>query len=159
MTHVYLALGSNVGDSQQYLADTTTLLGQRITDLASAPLYRSRAVGYTDQADFLNTVVFGGTELSPQELLRFIKEIEKQVGRIKRFRWGPREVDIDIIFYGDQIIDQPKLHIPHVSFAQRDFVLKPLCDLDPKLVDPRSGKTVTELYAQLPESHQAIYPD
>src|SRR5207253_47825 len=104
MTEVYLALGSNVGDSQAYITKAVKLLGSDIKNIRQAPIYRSKAVGYTDQPDFLNTAIQGRTALSPQELFKFIKEIEQRIGRIERFRWGPREIDIDIILYDNQIL-------------------------------------------------------
>ena len=154
---VYLALGSNVGDSKKYLAQAVTLLQKSVTNIVSAPLYTSQAVGYTDQAPFLNTVIKGNTQLTPHQLLKFVKKVEKDVGRIERFRWGPREVDIDIIFYDDTMLDEPGLQIPHPRFAERDFVLTPLCDLQPELIDPISKQTVQELYKRLPKSALSIY--
>ncbi len=148
---VYLALGSNVGDSHAHIKEAIELLaGGVIEDIKRAPLYTSKAVGYTDQPDFLNTAISGRTELQPLELLRAIKQIERRVGRIQRFRWGPREIDIDIIFYGDTLLDTPDLVIPHPRFAERGFVVQPLVDLEPTLADPQSGQTVAELLARLP---------
>lgn len=150
MSHkIYLALGSNVGNSKANIEMAIKLLGEQVAHTTSAKIYTSKAVGYTDQPDFLNTVLSGDTELTPQELLAFIKQVEKKVGRIERFRWGPREVDIDIIFYDSEVINSPGLHIPHPRFAERDFVLKPLCDLNADFVDPLSKKKVSELYDQL----------
>lgn len=149
MTTVYLALGSNVGDSEAFIAKAVELLGAKLSDIELAPLYRSKAVGYTDQPDFVNTALSGKTDLEPEALLAFVKNIEKQIGRVERFRWGPREIDIDIIFYGNQVIDASALTIPHPRFRERDFVLKPLCDLDPAATDPASGQTMAELLALL----------
>lgn len=153
---VFLALGSNVGKSQQYIQKGIQLLAEKIREIKSTQVYTSKAVGYTDQPDFLNTVIMGETDLSPQDLLKFIKGIEKKVGRVERFRWGPREIDIDIIFYGKEIVNKPGLHIPHPRFSERDFVLKPLCDLDPDFIDPVSKQTIKELYTQLPASKHSI---
>ena len=156
MTKVFLAIGSNVGDSRQNIQKAVGLLREKVHEIKRAPIYTSKAVGYTDQPDFLNTVVAGETELEPKELLKFIKDIEKKVGRVKRFRWGPREIDIDIIFYGDAIVDEPGLNIPHARFVERDFVLRPLCDLEPDFTDPVSQKTIVQLYAQLPKNTYSI---
>jgi len=136
MTTVYLALGSNVGDSKKHLERAKDYLSEKIHGITSAPTYRTKAVGYTDQKDFLNTVVQGETELSPRELLNFTQETEQKVGRVKRFRWGPREIDIDIIFYGDLMFNEKGLTIPHARFRERDFVLRPLCDLSSSFLDP-----------------------
>ncbi|HUD10633.1 MAG TPA: 2-amino-4-hydroxy-6-hydroxymethyldihydropteridine diphosphokinase [Candidatus Saccharimonadales bacterium] len=156
MTTVYLALGSNVGDSAQYIAKSLDLLESTLNDIQHAPLYTSKAVGYTNQADFFNTAISGQTELSPQALLHVINEVEQQVGRVKRFRWGPREIDIDIIFYGNRTLQSENLTIPHPSFRERDFVLQPLVDLNSKMVDPVSHKTVKQLLSELAPSQLSI---
>lgn len=158
MPTICLALGSNVGDSSRHIVQAVELLQQRVAHVRQAPIYASKAVGYTDQPDFLNTAVTGETELSPDELLDFVKDIERQVGRIWRFRWGPREIDIDVIFYGDLVHETERLTIPHPRFAERDFVLRPLCDLNPYQVDPQSGQTVKALLDGLPPTHLSIVP-
>lgn len=156
MAVVYLALGSNVGVGDRQFDKAIKSLREHLTDIEQAPRYSSKAVGFTDQPDFLNTVIRAQTDLSPKELLAFTQMVEQKVGRIRRFHWGPREIDIDIIFYDNRIIDDPGLSIPHPRFAERDFVLKPLNDLNPELVDPISKLTVRELYAKLPKNSRAI---
>ncbi|HVS58388.1 MAG TPA: 2-amino-4-hydroxy-6-hydroxymethyldihydropteridine diphosphokinase [Candidatus Saccharimonadales bacterium] len=159
MITVYLALGSNVGDSARYIAKAVELLAAQVHDIEQAPLYVSHAVGYTDQPDFVNTALRGQTNLSPQELLTFVKDIEQHVGRIFRFRWGPREIDIDIILYGDKVVAKENLTIPHARFRERDFVLKPLCDLDPNVKDPITRKTAAELLQAIPAAEQSLAGD
>jgi len=156
MTTVYLALGANIGDSRQSLQAAITLLASILDNLRQAPVYCSKAVGYTDQPDFFNTAVSGQTYLPPQELLKKVKKIEQSVGRTPTFRWGPREIDIDIIFYGNQTLKTGDLIIPHPHFAERDFVLKPLSDLDPDLIDPISGQTVSQLLKNVPENQKSL---
>jgi 2-amino-4-hydroxy-6-hydroxymethyldihydropteridine diphosphokinase len=156
MNTVYLALGANVGDSQQNIKKAIKLLSEEMEDIKIAPLYLSRAVGYTNQSDFINTAISGKTNLSPENLLEFIGKVEKQIGRIRRFRWGPREIDIDIIFYGEEIIKAEGLTVPHPSFTDRDFVLIPLLDLDDSLVDPVSMKPLKHLKAELIPSQVSI---
>lgn len=156
MALIYLALGSNVGDSRAHIEKAVGLLGGSVSNITCAPIYRSKAVGYTDQADFFNTAVCGETNVTPTELLRFVKDVESRVGRIQRFRWGPREVDIDIIFYDQQIVNGPMLTIPHALFRERDFVLRPICDLAPELVDPVSGLSVKQLLDRLQENDLSI---
>jgi 2-amino-4-hydroxy-6-hydroxymethyldihydropteridine diphosphokinase len=156
MTIVYLALGSNVGNSNKYIDDSITLLKDNLVDLVEAPRYKTKAVGYTNQDDFINTAIMAHTDLNPHELLVFIKNIEKKLGRIERFRWGPREIDIDIIFYNNSIIKDSNLSIPHPRFAQRDFVLRPLLDLSPNFVDPKSRKTIKQLFSGLPTAKTSI---
>lgn len=142
MTEVYLALGANVGDRQANIEQAVELLGEKIQHIKVASLMETKAVGYTDQPDFLNTVVSGETDLNPEELLKYIKNIEQQVGRVKTFRWGPREIDIDIIFYGDQTYKSEHLTIPHPEYQNRDFVLKPLVELNSDLKDPSTDKPI-----------------
>ena len=145
MTTVYLALGSNVGDSSAHIKKAVGLLAEAVKDIKQAPVYRSKPVGHTDQPDFLNTAVCGRTNLEPDELLVFLQGVEAKVGRTQTFRHGPREIDVDIIFYGDLRLETPALTVPHPAFRDRDFVLQPLCDLDPELVDPSTGRTVSQL--------------
>ena len=156
MTTVYLGLGSNLGDSGANLSQAIQLLSTSIKQIKQAPVYISKAVGYSDQPDFWNTAIGGETDLSPTELLDFTQQIEQQVGRIASFHWGPREIDIDIIFYGDQVIETDKLIIPHSHFATRDFVLQPLLDLNPQLTDPLRGTTVSQLLDQLEPNQRSI---
>jgi 2-amino-4-hydroxy-6-hydroxymethyldihydropteridine diphosphokinase len=156
MTHIFLALGANVGDKKEHIEKAIELLSQKVSNIMCAPLYESKAVGFTDQDNFVNTVVSGDTELPPKELLQFVKGIEQTIGRIYRFRWGPREIDIDIIFYGDMVFHDDGLEIPHPRMQERDFVLKPLCDLDDTVMHPVLKKTARELYDALPKSELAI---
>lgn len=156
MAKVYLALGSNVGNGDAQFDAAIGLLADKLENIKQAKRYTSKAFGFTDQPDFLNTALEAETNLQPLELLSFVKDVEARVGRIKRFRWGPREIDIDIVFYGDEIVNEPNLQIPHVSFNERDFVLKPLCDLTPSLSDPKSHKTIQQIYDDLPESAKNI---
>lgn len=156
MAIIYLALGSNVGIGEKQFDLAIKFLAEKLTNIKESPRYSSKAVGFVDQPDFLNSVIWAQTTLSPPDLLQFTQLAEKSVGRIRRFHWGPREIDIDIIFYDDQIIDKPDLAIPHPRFAEREFVLKPLCDLNPDLIDPVSKKAVRDLYDQLPNSHRSI---
>src|SRR3989344_1119258 len=151
---IVLALGSNVGDRKKNILDAIEMLKKKISSIDTAPIYETKPVGYTDQADFLNTAIKGETLLSPGELLSYVKEIEKKVGRVDRFRWGPREIDIDIIFYGDRIHDGEGLTIPHPMMHERDFVLRPISDLDADFKHPILGKTIREMLADLLESSE-----
>ncbi|MGH7195046.1 MAG: 2-amino-4-hydroxy-6-hydroxymethyldihydropteridine diphosphokinase [Candidatus Saccharimonadales bacterium] len=156
MATVYLALGSNIGDSREYIKSAVKALGKQVRDIEQAPVYRTRAVGYTEQPEFLNTVIRGKTDLEPRELLKFVKDVEKEVGRVWTFRFGPRQIDVDIIFYDDLVMKTRDLTIPHAALIGRDFVLKPLVDLDPKLKDPASGQTVTQLLAKFKPQNKAV---
>lgn len=145
MNEVYLGLGSNVGDRLLNLNKAIELLSEKIQILKKSKIYISKAVGYTDQPDFHNMVLYGKTDLSPEELFNFIKDVEKNVGRVYRFHWGPREIDIDILFYNDLVYKSDKLNIPHPRLHERDFVLLPLIELNPKLFHPVLNKRVSDL--------------
>jgi len=157
MNHsVFLALGSNVGNSAEFLNKAVQILSQNIEGIEQAPRYTTKAVGYTDQDDFLNTVVHGQTSLSPQELLKFVKVTEREVGRISRFRWGPREIDIDILLYDDLVLSEENLSVPHLRLNERDFALRPLVDLAPDLVDPRTREKFAQILKNLPIENRSI---
>jgi 2-amino-4-hydroxy-6-hydroxymethyldihydropteridine diphosphokinase len=145
MNEVYLGLGSNLGDRLLNLNKAIELLSEKIQILKKSKIYISKAVGYTDQPDFYNTVLYGKTDLSPEELFNFIKDVEKNAGRVYRFHWGPREIDIDILFYNDLVYKSDKLNIPHPRLHERDFVLLPLIELNPKLFHPVLNKRVSDL--------------
>jgi 2-amino-4-hydroxy-6-hydroxymethyldihydropteridine diphosphokinase len=156
MHTIFLALGSNVGKKKSQLVHAIELLQSHVHNLVQGGWYETKAVGYTDQDNFLNTVIKGQTELTPAELLVFVKDIEQNVGRIHRFRWGPREIDIDILFYDDLIYADTTLTIPHPLLHERDFVLAPLLDITETLVHPVLKKTISELFDDLPEESKSI---
>jgi 2-amino-4-hydroxy-6-hydroxymethyldihydropteridine diphosphokinase len=152
MADIYLALGSNLDDSKANINTAMELLNQYIENIVRAPFYTSKAIGYTRQPDFINTAIKGSTVLEPLELLKCIKLVEKKVGRIDRFRWGPREIDIDIIFYDNIVINSESLTIPHPQYLKRDFVLKPISDIAPDLIDPISRKPIISILNKLDPS-------
>ncbi len=135
MVKIYLALGSNVGDRKKNIKKAIDLLSKEIKDVKVASLYETEPVGYINQPKFINTALEGYTNLSPDELLKFCQDVEKKVGRIYRFKWGPREIDIDILLYGNFKIDKPNLKIPHPLMLERDFVMKPLKELNPNITE------------------------
>ncbi|MFI5270727.1 MAG: 2-amino-4-hydroxy-6-hydroxymethyldihydropteridine diphosphokinase [Candidatus Saccharimonadales bacterium] len=156
METVYIALGSNVGDSVKNIGLAIEYLAPHLKDIQTAKLYKSKPVGYVDQPNFINTAIKAMTELSPSKLLEYTKEVEVKTGRVKRFHWGPREIDIDIIFYGNRTINLEDLIIPHPRFAERDFVLKPLLDLDNSLVDPTTNEPLSLLLENIKEENRSI---
>ena len=128
---VLLSIGSNMGDREANIAFAEDRLSAcpGIRDLKKASLYETDPVGYTDQPDFLNTCVSFYTELSPESLLDLTSGIENDCKRVRTVRWGPRTLDIDIIFYGDEQIDTPRLTIPHPRWQERAFVIVPAKEL------------------------------
>ena len=140
---VLLSIGSNIGDREANIAfaEERLLACPYIRDLKKASLYETEPVGYTDQPDFLNTCVSFFTSLSPEALLDLTSGIENDCKRVRTVRWGPRTLDIDIIFYGNEKIDTPRLTIPHPRWKERAFVIVPakeLMELD-VLVPEESG--------------------
>ena len=150
---VFLGLGSNVGDRQGHIDQAVDRLdtGHQIrVDLISS-IIKTNPIGWTDQPQFLNGVVKIETALSPFELLQTIKRIEIQIGRKKRRRWGPREIDLDILIYGDLVLGHPQLTIPHPEMIHRRFVLEPFSEIQPDFVHPTQNRTIRQLLLQLPD--------
>ena len=144
---VIIALGSNMGDREGYLNGAVEKLNavrgcrvKKVSDFIETPPY-----GVTDQADFLNGCLEMETLMYPHELLDELHRIEKEAGRERIVRWGPRTLDLDIIFYDDMILQDDDLCIPHVEMHKREFVLKPLCGIAPYKRHPVTGKTVKEM--------------
>ena len=150
----YIALGSNMGNREKYLNDTVKALnilyGCSVKKVSS--FLETAPYGMTDQDDFLNACLELRTLLPPDELLEELHRIEKEAGRERVIHWGPRTLDLDIIFYDDLIIEDPILCIPHVEMHKRKFVLEPLCEIAPYKRHPVYGKTVWELNMDLSES-------
>jgi len=146
---VYLSLGSNLGDRKANLKAAAAALAPIVGVLRASRIYQTAPWGYLDQPDFLNQVLECETELAPLELLAHLKRIEKTLGRQPGVRYGPRLIDLDILFYDQLVVDLPELTIPHPRAAERAFVLVPLADLAPGLVHPVLMKTAAELLAAL----------
>lgn len=148
MTTAYLGLGANLGDRLANLrAGLDALAGPDLHLLRVSPVYETEPMDLRDQPWFLNLVAEIETVLSPRELLARTQQIERQLGRRHTVPKGPRTLDIDILFYGSITADEPGLTIPHPRLHQRRFVLAPLADLVPELLDPRTGRTVRALLA------------
>ena len=146
---IYLALGSNLGDRMSNLASAVERLSRKITIKKISSVYETEPVYYKEQPLYLNAVLSAVTELAPFELLRFVKSIESDLGRQPSFRNAPRTIDIDILFYGDRVVQIEELTIPHLGIAGRAFVLVPLAEIAPKLVHPVLQKKVSELLAMV----------
>ncbi|HJR78955.1 MAG TPA: 2-amino-4-hydroxy-6-hydroxymethyldihydropteridine diphosphokinase [Anaerolineales bacterium] len=144
---VYLALGSNLGNRLGNLKRTMAALPPQMEVKAKSHVYETPPWGYEDQPKFLNQVIQVKTYLAPEALLKHIKRLEVMLGRKASFQYGPRLIDIDILFYDDLVMDTPSLVIPHPRLQERGFVLLPLMDIAPDLVHPVLKKSVKELLA------------
>jgi 2-amino-4-hydroxy-6-hydroxymethyldihydropteridine diphosphokinase len=143
-TTVWLGLGTNLGDPGRNLAAALRGLSEAGVIEAVSSVWASEPVGYRNQPGFWNLAIRLRTGLSATALLTATKRIEADVGRRPTFPQGPRIIDIDILLYGSMVIDEPDLQVPHPRMLKRGFVLRPLLELDPDLVDPRSGERLKE---------------
>jgi 2-amino-4-hydroxy-6-hydroxymethyldihydropteridine diphosphokinase len=142
---LFLGLGSNLGDRQANLRGAVEALANFMAVEAISPLYQTAPWGMEAQPDFLNLCLVAATSLEPISLLTAVKKIETQLGRQPAARWGPRLIDIDILFYGDLVLSREGLTIPHPQLHQRAFVLAPLADLTPDLRHPQTDLTIAQM--------------
>ena len=149
MQAIYLGLGTNLGDRAANLQAAVIGLAKELVITAVSPLYQTAPWGVTDQPDFINMCLAAETALSPIELLTFIKDLEVEIGRLPSKRWGPRLIDIDLLFYANQILETENLKIPHPELAERAFVLCPLADIAPNFVHPVLRQTIAALAAKV----------
>ena len=166
MGHVaYLGIGSNVGDRVHHIQEALKHLGTlaaqcRVT--AVSFLYQTPAAEVTDQPQFLNCACRVETDFSPTDLLKHCKQVEETIGRQKTFRWGPREIDVDIIFYDEEVLDlrpETDLIVPHARCHQRAFMLGPVCDISPDMLHPRKGKPLKQLLEPMsPALLERVFP-
>ena len=148
----YLLTGGNMGDRQENLATAYEYISQQCGDITNASsLYETAAWGKNDQPSFLNQALELQTELTPRQLLKKILSIEKQIGRIRKQKYGPRIIDIDILLFNDEIHNYPSLKIPHPEMQNRRFVLVPLAEIAPQIIHPLSKKSIVELLTICPD--------
>lgn len=147
---IYLALGSNLGDRMKNLEQAIKLLEEHGVNLKrKSQVYETEPYGFKDQPSFLNLVLEVETKLSPQELLDLVLYIERLLGRERKEKWGPRNIDIDILFYGNLVVRTKNLVIPHYDIENRDFFLRPFLDIEPEFVHPILEKSISEMYREL----------
>jgi 2-amino-4-hydroxy-6-hydroxymethyldihydropteridine diphosphokinase len=145
----YLSLGSNLEDRAANLRAALARLDGAGRVLAASALYETQPVDVPDQPWFLNCVASIETDMTPRELLNLALQVEAEMGRLRMRKKGPRKIDIDIVLFGDRIVDEPGLKIPHPAMHQRRFVLEPLAEIAPEARHPELGKTARELLAEL----------
>jgi 2-amino-4-hydroxy-6-hydroxymethyldihydropteridine diphosphokinase len=148
---VFLGLGSNLNDREAYLENAISQLDadENIQVLMRSSILQTKALGDMAQPMYLNMVVEIETSLSPKELLNVCLEIEADNGRVRTEKWGPRTLDIDILFYGDEVVDTLGLRIPHPELIQRSFVLEPLAEIAPDFKHPKSKDSVLAMLQRL----------
>jgi len=153
MNDVFLLLGSNLGDRFCFLKDAIALIEKNIAPIVKiSSVYETEAWGKTDEPNYLNQVVMIKTDLPPETILQKILEVERSLGRERKERWGSRTIDIDILFYGDQIIAQENLTVPHPRLHLRRFTLEPLVEIDPDIFHPVLKQKVVELKNKLDDN-------
>jgi 2-amino-4-hydroxy-6-hydroxymethyldihydropteridine diphosphokinase len=158
MEHVvYLALGTNLGDRSANLQAAVAALPRMLNIERISPIYETPPWGLIEQPMFLNLVIEGRTSLDPRELLDGLKNLETELGRVAGPRWGPRKIDLDILFFDDLVIDLPGMTIPHPHLHERVFVLVPLVDIAPGLCHPVLHKTVSEILGLLDATGVKLY--
>ena len=146
MNRVAIGLGSNLGDRHANLDIAVNGLRNLLEGVAVSRYYQTTPVGVSGpQPLYLNAAAIGHTVLSPRDLLHALLDIERSAGRERPYHYAPRTLDLDLVLFGDAIIDEPELIVPHPRFRERRFVLEPLAEIAPELRDPVSGKSVSEL--------------
>ena len=150
LVRAYIALGSNLGDRMEQMQSALKALAadNQLKVLQISPVYENPAVGMGEADDFLNAMAEVETSMAPLALLDFCLKVESKLGRVRTKEWAPRTIDLDIIAYGDEVIEHERLQVPHPRIAERDFVVHPLCAIAPNL--EIRGQRVTHMAAALP---------
>ncbi|HEY0245379.1 MAG TPA: 2-amino-4-hydroxy-6-hydroxymethyldihydropteridine diphosphokinase [Mucilaginibacter sp.] len=153
MNTIFLLLGSNLGDRNQFLQQAIQHLQIEIGPvMQTSAVYETQSWGKTDSPDYLNQVIQLQTELSAQQVLQKILNIELVIGRVRDEKWGPRTIDIDILFYNSLLVNEPDLQIPHPELHKRRFTLAPLAEIAPDFIHPVFNKSILQLKNELKDS-------
>jgi 2-amino-4-hydroxy-6-hydroxymethyldihydropteridine diphosphokinase len=144
-----IALGSNVGDRESHLDHAVSRLRNILSDVRVSRWYDTAPIGVVTQPNFLNGALIGATALSARELLTQLLAIERERGRERPYAGAPRTLDLDLVLFGGEVIDEPGLRVPHPRFRERLFVLEPLAEIAPGWIDPETKTPVRELLTQL----------
>jgi 2-amino-4-hydroxy-6-hydroxymethyldihydropteridine diphosphokinase len=155
-TIAYIGLGSNLGDKRANCRKALELLDSAGRVLSVSSFYCTEPVGYREQETFINAVAAVEKDLPPDVLLAECHRIEEQMGRTRELRWGPRTLDLDILLYGERVVDEPELAIPHPRLALRRFALLPLAEIAPQAMHPVLKKTVKHLLHELKDPHGVV---
>ena len=149
--YCYLGLGSNLGDKHEFITKAINQISKfKNTEITrTSSMITTKPYGKTDQPDFLNCIIELDTDILPEELLKKCLDIENQLGRIRNEKWGPRTIDIDLLFYEDKIINTKLLVLPHPELHKREFVLTSLNELCPNLVHPVLNKKIKDIFVEL----------
>ncbi|MGV8025866.1 MAG: 2-amino-4-hydroxy-6-hydroxymethyldihydropteridine diphosphokinase [Anaerolineaceae bacterium] len=160
MSHrVFLGTGSNLGDRLANLHKAINALNNIALIDRTSKVYETKPWGFTDQPAFLNQVLTATTNLDPFDLLASIKMMENEIGRSPTFRYGPRIIDVDILFFDDLVLDEERLTIPHPHITERAFVMVPLHEIAPQLVHPRLQRTIDDLITGMDVTDVTLYEE
>jgi len=152
MEQIFLGLGTNVAPKEAYLSEVKIAIEEEVGPIVRASsLYETAAWGKTDQSDFMNQVIEIRSQLSPIELLDTVLAIEKKMGRVRVEKWAERIIDIDLLFYGQEMIQAPRLIVPHPFISVRNFVLAPLVEIAPDFIHPLAQQSISVLYQACPD--------
>lgn len=150
----YIALGSNEGNKFGYLKKAVNKIKDECRVERFSSLYETKPLGNLKQENYLNSVIKISTDYSLTDLFNFLKKIEKELGRIKTEKWGNREIDLDILFYNDIVYSDDTITVPHKGITRRDFVLMPLCEIEPNLIHPELKQKICDI--RVPDSEKCI---